>query len=287
MRQKNVRAFSGMLALSGQRLIEKIVVLQLCATTRRSMSAARRTVPLPTDFETAMRVLNLPWAFDQLNPYVTDPVRNPPLLPTPPPDDVFHKDTGLPTSFLGPGLSGDEDRKKTTYIPTHLPPFPSRHTYKATAVYSPREADPRRIRELATEEGKLGEEALRKLAGAVKIETVSELLEVAERPQSDWGGTRVSREQTIEKAFEDTMRELMTNETSSNGSTFEIGPIVNCEKKFMLQDIVPTHRRPPDTDASRSAVGLGRTDHLGQQPASAVSQGKQKAKHASVDAMQL
>ena len=52
------------------------------------------------------------------------------------------------------------------YVPRHFPDFPSKHTYKATAEFPVRESDPRKVREKATEEGRLGEEALRRLVSA-------------------------------------------------------------------------------------------------------------------------
>lgn len=52
------------------------------------------------------------------------------------------------------------------YVPRHFPDFPSKHSYKATAEYSELERDPRKLRELAMEEGRMGEEALRRLLGS-------------------------------------------------------------------------------------------------------------------------
>jgi hypothetical protein len=211
------------------------------------MLSARRTAPIPTDFESAMRYLHLPWPDDQLKPFLTQPPINPPLLPTPPPEDEFHREFQLPTSFLEPGIDGRADQRRDRYIPSNLPPFPSQHTYKDTPVFPAREVDPRRIRELATEEGKLGEEALRKLAGAVKAETTINAAQTAEegdRPK----GRKGSRwpEETMESMFEATMRDLLKN-SSRGGERFELGPIVNYEKRFLMQDSPPTTRkRPPD-----------------------------------------
>ena len=50
-----------------------------------------------------------------------------------------------------------------SYIPRHFPDLPDKHTYQATPDYASREQDPRKVRERATEEGRLAEEALRKL----------------------------------------------------------------------------------------------------------------------------
>lgn len=47
-------------------------------------------------------------------------------------------------------------------VEAHHPPFPSRHTYLATPVFTQRPTDPRLIRERATEEARLAEGALRK-----------------------------------------------------------------------------------------------------------------------------
>lgn len=67
--------------------------------------------------------------------------------------------------FLGPLLNRTSERLSTPYIPQHFPPIPSKHTYKATPKFTDREQDPKTIREQATEEGRLGEEALRRLVG--------------------------------------------------------------------------------------------------------------------------
>ena len=60
-------------------------------------------------------------------------------------------------------LNGPSNKTTTAYIPPHFPILPSKHTYKFEEVFTVRETDPRRVRERATEEGRLGEEALRKL----------------------------------------------------------------------------------------------------------------------------
>ena len=150
-------------------------IMNICSKVRRSMLIARRTTPIPTDFESAIHALDIPRPDDQLRPYRTKPAVNPPLLPTPPPDDAFHNRTGLSASFLGPELNGQNALKRFSMTTSSLPPLPSAHTYKDTAVFPQRETDTRRIRELATEEGKLGEQALRRLAGAVKLDAAHPL----------------------------------------------------------------------------------------------------------------
>ena len=214
-----------------------------------SMLSARRTAPIATDFESAMRHLDLQWPHDQLKPFTTQPTINPSLLPTPPPEDAFHREFQLPTSFLGPSLDGRADKEKDHHVPSHLPPFPSQHTYRDTPVFPAREIDPRRVRELATEEGKLGEEALRKLAGAVKAENT-----IAAVPQAEGDeGARMPKrgikpEETMDNMFEATMRDLLKSGSGAGENRFELGPIVNCERRFLMQDSAPVMRkRPPDT----------------------------------------
>ncbi|EXJ94793.1 hypothetical protein A1O1_03191 [Capronia coronata CBS 617.96] len=222
-------------------------VLRFLSRVRRSMQAARRTVPIATDFETAIDVLEVPRPDDQLGPYKTEPQINPPLLPTPPPEDEFHNTVELPPSFLGPELDGHGQVARYAFNTAVLPELPSAHTYKHTPVYPYRETDTRKIRELATQEGKLGEQALRKLAGAVKLDAAHPLESESakQKPkvlQQRRGrkGIRIS-EQAI---FEETVRDLLAHEPGG----FELGPIVNCEKAY---------RMPDDTHAKRLAPALG------------------------------
>lgn len=130
------------------------------------MLSCRRRQPIPQDFTYALSKHNL--TVSSLLPHLQPPV--PPSLSqiwlepaneaAPPPPDF------LP--FLGPALSGATEKEQSSYIPSHFPAFPSKHTYKATPEFTEREKDPRAVRERATEEGRLGEEALRRLIGAGK-----------------------------------------------------------------------------------------------------------------------
>lgn len=84
----------------------------------------------------------------------------PPEHNEPPPPDL--------EGLLGPELSGKVDKESRPYIPAHFPPFPSKHTYKATPVFQQRESDPRKIREKAAAEGIEAENSLRTLMAAQK-----------------------------------------------------------------------------------------------------------------------
>lgn len=141
-------------------------MLHFGSSVRQSMLSCRRRQPIPQDFTYALSQHKL--TVSSLIPHLQPPV--PPsktqiwLEPAndaaPPVPDVLH--------FLGPALSGASDKEQRPYIPSHFPAFPSKHTYKATPEFTERETDPRAVRERATEEGRLGEEALRRLIGAGK-----------------------------------------------------------------------------------------------------------------------
>jgi Transcription factor TFIID complex subunit 8 C-term len=55
------------------------------------------------------------------------------------------------------------------HVPKWMPAFPPDHTFMATPVYSERITDPRALREKLVEEGRLAEDALRRITGKVKI----------------------------------------------------------------------------------------------------------------------
>lgn len=227
------------------------VVLKFLSIVRRSMLAARRTVPVATDFESAIEALDIPRPDDQLKPYTSQPPINPPLYPTPPPEDSFHHVLELPASFLGPELDGHGEIKKFAFNTKGLPELPSAHTYRDTPVFPHREADTRKIRELATQEGKLGEQALRKLAGAVKLDG-SHPLELEASRQKLASGTRRRAKNTVaiseEAVFEETLRELLAKEPGG----FELGPIVTSEKAYRMPDDVQVKRKAPVNGAGSS-----------------------------------
>ncbi|EXJ60317.1 hypothetical protein A1O7_04469 [Cladophialophora yegresii CBS 114405] len=224
-------------------------MLKFLSKVRRSMLAARRISPIATDFETAIDVLDVPRPDDQLQPYSTQPQINPPLYPTPPPEDEFHNLVELPVSFLGPELDGHGELKKFSFTTKGLPELPSAHTYKDTPVYPQRESDTRKIRELATHEGKLGEQALRKLAGAVKLDAAHTLETEASLTKQKAPAPRQQRRKrwktgvslAEEAVFEETVRDLLAQEPGG----FELGPIVTCEKAYRMPDDVAVKRKAP------------------------------------------
>ncbi|KAI9881625.1 MAG: hypothetical protein M1830_000190 [Pleopsidium flavum] len=141
-------------------------MLHFLSTVRQSMVSCRRAQPIPQDFTRALSLHNL--TVSSLIPHL-----QPPVSPSLSQQQLEISTEGVPLQppllpFLGPALSGAIEKGQSPYIPSHFPAFPSKHTYKATAEFTEREKDPRAVRERATEEGRLGEEALRKLIGAGK-----------------------------------------------------------------------------------------------------------------------
>lgn len=133
------------------------------ADVRLSMLSSRRTQAIPQDFLQSLHTHQL--SLRSLIPHLDPPVS--PLSSQVTLDiEAAVVEGQHQLSFFGPPLMGISDAQSKPYIPQHFPAFPSKHTYKATPEIPQREDDPRKIRELAIEEGRLGEEALRRFLGA-------------------------------------------------------------------------------------------------------------------------
>ena len=233
------------------------------------MLACRRGQPLPVDFEWAFARTRVPQQFregelpfEELQHDLQIPFKpnSPHLLPTPPPDD------NAPPSLdtLSMQRKGPPDHRKG-FIPASFPALPAEHAYRQSPVYPKREDDPRRIRELATEEGRLGEEALRKLAGATRMETKLDTEEQSKRSRkkSDWG---VNNSISVESMFEKTMQGVMKKEMQEHYQTgdsreevrFELGPIVNWERKYWMQPNVFGKSRDSTGKSANSVSSKGK-----------------------------
>ena len=133
------------------------------ADVRQSMLSCRRTQAVPQDFLQSLHTHQL--SLRSLLPHLDPPV-SPSRSQFPLQTNIAQENGEQQLRFLGPLLNADPDEKLRAYIPKHFPELPSKHTYKATPQYPEHEQDPRKVREKATEEGRLGEEALRRLVGA-------------------------------------------------------------------------------------------------------------------------
>ncbi|KAK2759940.1 hypothetical protein FQN54_002676 [Arachnomyces sp. PD_36] len=218
-------------------------MLNFSSYIRQSMISCRRDQPIPQDFEHALRKTNT--RVDSLRPHVKPSpsnTRSPPtLLPTPPPEPTLQ--ANLP--FLGPELSAASIETRSAHIPRHFPNFPSTHTYHQTPVFTGREKDPRKIRERATEEGRLGEEALRKLTAAAKDDLPSS----GHREKKLWG----RKIENMDSMFDRTARLIAgkaakkagnpPNDPESKPKKPDLGPIVNYEKVYWRKDPAAESRR--------------------------------------------
>lgn len=225
--------------------------LELCKYVRRSMLSARRTAPIAPDFESAFHILSIPTPEDQLPPRLrTSPKPTPDFLPTPPPEEFFNTHQ-LPESLLGPDLSAQTSATRKSYIPSTFPVFPSQHTFRNTTSVAPRLMNPRKVREQVAEEGKLGEEALRHLAGGAS--RGDDKLDFSNTSAGE-AGTRASNTSgmpsyknnhkpalpTMEEAFEAAMKAALEEQGmgpgTKAGEEFQMAPIVNAERKYWMPE---------------------------------------------------
>lgn len=224
--------------------------------------------PIPQDFEFALQRAGI--GTDELllqipSPPTKEPI--PTLLPSPPPEEENLFDAFLGMPILSDALSGEDDRRRNSYIPAHFPQFPSKHTYCFTPVYTDRETDPQTIRELGTKDGRHGEEALRKLARAAYKDT--HVSGVGKGEKRLWG----RKSETMESMFEKTIRGVTKKSnkaaeadgkvvdgtqkpTKFSLASLELAPIVNCERTFWRKATTGSSKtdKPADTkDAAPKA----------------------------------
>lgn len=188
-------------------------IYRFAADVRQSMLSCRRTQAIAQDFLQALHTHQL--SLRALIPHLEPPVpkrRARIALPYESPEEVEQYDHHL----LGAVLNDAPPELKRCKLPNKLPPLPSKHTYKATSDTPEREEDPRKIRERATEEGRLGEEALRRLMSA----------RVTDRPSSTKAGQGAkSMRAKRDELWRETMQAASTqylSEQSKNADSMEL-----------------------------------------------------------------
>ncbi|KAL9600501.1 MAG: hypothetical protein Q9219_003152 [cf. Caloplaca sp. 3 TL-2023] len=197
------------LALESLRVEAEEYIHRFAANVRQSMLSCRRTRATAQDFLQALHIHQL--SLRALLPHLRPPVpprRTRITLSEEPAQEG--EEQGYNEHLLGKILDGGLVEHKRTYVPRHLPAFPSKHTYMATAEYPEREEDPRKIRERATEEGRLGEEALRRLVSA----------KAADRPSPAQGGSRIKslhaqRDELWKQTMESTSAQYLSEQSRS------------------------------------------------------------------------
>ncbi len=218
-------------------MLRPLDIHRFAADVRQSMLSCRRTEAMAPDFLQALHTHQL--SLRALIPHLQPPIpkrRARVILPHQAPEEVEQYDHHL----LGATLNDAPPELKQCKLPHKLPPLPSKHTYQATSDTPEREDDPRKIRERATEEGRLGEEALRRLMSA----------RATDRPSSARAGQGAkSLRGKRDEMWKDTMQAVSTQyllEQSRNAdsmdldsSTHETGSgygritsAVNADRKF-------------------------------------------------------
>ena len=210
------------------------------SSVRQSMLSCRRTQPIPQDYLHALQThqLTLRSLLVHLDPPVAPPKSQVPfdLKPAVPVDQTIE----LP--FLAVIPAQISVTTSLSHIPPNLPPSPSIHTYRATENFVKREHDPKRIREHATEEGRLGEEALRRLMnsgpdtrGEEHILTSLTRMPLRRRREMLWKNT-MEAVAAVDGDYEEG-RDIhdpggMEIDGKSNGSKVHFGSAVNAERAF-------------------------------------------------------
>ncbi|GLI80710.1 hypothetical protein PoHVEF18_009067 [Penicillium ochrochloron] len=273
-------------ALSSFRGAAEEYLLHISKFVRQSMLSARRVQPIPPDFEYALNHHRI--TPDDLRPYLklpptVTPIRT--LLPSPPPEDEVKRK--LP--FLN-ALRCEESETNRSYVPKHFPDFPSKHTYSSTPVFTERDNDPRKIRERAAEDGRHGEEALRKLASAAYRDSPTGAIG---RDKKLWGRRMESMETMFEKTVKGLAKKLHKDPLAAPGLnatvgsameidsglalTFdgdakarskapwnpEMGPIVNCERDYWRRTTAASRRGADDKTPKPTAAVDAMEGHLG------------------------
>ncbi|APA07586.1 hypothetical protein SS1G_00901 [Sclerotinia sclerotiorum 1980 UF-70] len=139
----------------------------LLSQVTNSMLNARRNVPIPHDIAYAFNRYQLPLA--SLEPHLRPPISVPKLKVEVEPAPEEDKTTKNIIRILGKELNGEVEKAQKSYIPKGFPAFPSKHTFKWTPKESERVTDPRKIREEAAKNARMGEEALRRLVKVGKV----------------------------------------------------------------------------------------------------------------------
>lgn len=183
-------------------------MLHFLGDVRQFMLSSRRVQPIPADFLQSLHTHQLLLA--SLLPHLNPPVSAEKSQVTLPFESAAPTEKEQQIS-LASSFNGGEEYESRPYIPDHFPTFPSQHTYKATPWLPSMQKDPRKVRELASEEARLGEAALRRLMGAKSDMNTSYSL------QSGKG------EKSMRKKRDDVWKEAMQAVTPVPNDGLEIG----------------------------------------------------------------
>ncbi|KAG8529527.1 uncharacterized protein KY384_006164 [Bacidia gigantensis] len=232
-------------ALESYRVHVEEYMAHYLADVRQSMLSCRRHNATPQDFLQALHThqLSLRSLHRHLDPPVTAQKSQFSLA----------KDAEDPSETRSyPSLSaffgGPQTETAKSYIPKHFPLLPDKHTYQVTPDFVIREQDPRKLREKATEEGRLGEEALRKLVaagsnGATHQTDPKRPLSLNEERDRLWQQTLASVIQEQDETNGNAMDVDMAGSSFANGrpsNNRHISSAVNADRQYWRK---PVRRR--------------------------------------------
>jgi hypothetical protein len=204
------------------------------------MLLARRHEPTPLDFEYALSKFSIPTA--SIEPHLKPPVAPPKPQAAPEPEPEEGRNRSFLIKLLGDDLNGENDRMEKPYIPSHLPTFPSKHTYKWTEKESARETDPRKIREEAAESARQAEAALRRLIKISKAGREKDVKRTAEKdPKSKL------RHELWEKMMESLNNRRL--HTSKADRSDDRSMIVNSESQYFRKPAVKKKAVPAQPES--------------------------------------
>lgn len=235
-------------------------------------NAARRTYPIPTDFELTLSRFNLtPTA---LRPHVKPPIPRAKRLPT---YEALSVETATDAILpvLGEELSGAADKKSKLHVPSAFPSFPSVHTYRSTpevkeykppddgwGAYDPEmpsqsisqsqtlagsqsqsQVQPRPQRPLAPEEIPYGDskkvrEAAAKEAkyGEQALRKLMRASKIAKQKEVWSTAQKEPQRRLRHELWESTMKDFIEEEALAKGLTVEDGAIHGAMGKFEIAD---------------------------------------------------
>ncbi len=202
------------------------------------MLNSRRALPTPLDFQYALETFDLP--ISSVAPHL-----KPPMSPSKYAvqlEEVSVEEQTIPSAniLLSAELSGEPDKSSKPYIPKHFPSFPSKHTYKWTEKEFTRETDPRKIREVASQTARQGEEALRRLTNVGKAGKEKDVKQAASKDAKS-KERHAKWEQTMESFAAGRLKSVVEDSKEQDDRS----SLINANRQFYRKGVSTKRKLPP------------------------------------------
>nr|POE56255.1 transcription initiation factor tfiid subunit 8 [Quercus suber] len=187
-------------------------MLKFLEYAKTSMHVSRRSKATAVDFALALSLM----------PNTATASRVQPQLALKLPDGVACPSIPQPNQELSPApdfshlLSALAPSDQKDYIPKHFPLLPPRHAWMETPVFLEREIDSRKMREKATQEGMLAEQALRKLAAAAKAGAMKAERNRTSMLRGPGRSSNTKRQAKKEEIFTDLLKDIGASEEAED-----------------------------------------------------------------------